>query len=87
MQHRRQGTSLVKPDLAGIRGELGLARSPPSRSCHVSRGVLPLSFTPIGCGSGASVRSHRWLLQLLLSMPSSYTMYDGQRTRDLTTHA
>lgn len=61
-QHCRQGTSPMKPDLVGIRGELCLARSPNSRSCHVSRGVPLLSFTPIGCRSGASVGSHHWLL-------------------------
>lgn len=80
VQHCRQGTSLVKPDLVGIRGELRLTRSPLGRSCHVSRGVpLPRS-TPIGCGSGASVRSHHWFLRLSSSMPSSYTVYDRQCT-------
>lgn len=61
-QHCRQGTSPMKPDLVGIRGELCLARSPHSGSCHVSRGVPLLSSTPIGCRSGASVGSRRWLL-------------------------
>lgn len=34
---------------------------PPSRSCHVSIGLLQLSFTPIGRRAGASVRSRHWL--------------------------
>ncbi|KAK5871204.1 hypothetical protein PBY51_004096 [Eleginops maclovinus] len=87
VQHCTQGTSLVKRDSVGIRGEQCLARSPPSRNCHVGCGLLPLSFAPTGCRSGASVGSHCRLLQLSLSMEFSYTMYDSQHTCDLTTHA
>lgn len=86
-QRCRRSTSLLKPGLQGIKGELCLTHSPPSRSCHAGRGVLLLSLTPIGCRSGASVRSLHRILQLLPSMLSSHTLYDSEHTWDVTTHA
>lgn len=54
---------------------------PPSWSCHVSRGVPPLSFTPVWFRSGASVRSRNFYQ----ACPPSYTMYASQCTCNLTT--